>query len=237
MMGTENISASLMMNGTTDFPLVIILLLTYASTDERTEYALRTVRQTKENLGYPNIKWWLADAGDSRENFDIIKGEISGIWLQGWHSLPGASAGYNWNYGIHEALNLTDFYIRLEDDWVPQYPIDITPFVQMLQFRDDIGMVRLGYQHVPADMEAIGINGIHYYRYKKSTPFCYGGHPAIIHKRFHEAYGYNDEEKNPGEVEIDMDWRVRNTPGPEIVRPAEIGGWGAFAHIGEKKGY
>lgn len=221
----------------TDLPLVVILLLTYLdeAKPERVNYAIRAIRQTKENLIYPNLKWYVADASESEKNFKFIMDEIGMDNLQGGHSKK-QSPGENWNVGIRNAFSNSDIYLRLEDDWVPQRPIDITEYVKMLQFREDIGMVRLGYQHVPADMEAIGIEGIHYLRYKKTTPFAYGGHPALIHRRFHDAYGYNNEEKNPGDIEIDMDYRVRNTEGPGIVRPDYMG-YGAFAHIGEKKGY
>jgi hypothetical protein len=225
-----------------ELPLVVILLLTYAPEDkpERMEYALRAIQSTKDNLRYPNLGWYIADAGSSEKHFKEITNEFDrvSIWnYGGWHH-ESLSAGKSWNVGITQVFEQhADIYLRLEDDWVLKNPLDITKFVTMLTLRDDIGMVRLGYQHVPADMEAIGINGIHYLRYKKTTPFCYGGHPALIHRRFHDAYGYNDEKKNPGEIEIDMDYRVRNTKGPDIVRPQDIGGWGAFAHIGTKKGY
>jgi len=224
----------------TDLPLVVILLLTYASENkpERLEYALRAIQSTKENLGYPNLGWYIADAGSSEENYARIMNEFGvSIWNYFGCHHDCLFAGHSWNIGIKNTYYHADIYLRLEDDWVLKEPINITKFVTMLTFREDIGMVRLGYQHVPADMQAIGIDGVHYLRYQKTTSFCYGGHPALIHRRFHDTYGYNDIDKNPGEIEIDMDWRVRNTEGPDIVRPQDIGGWGIFHHIGEKKGY
>lgn len=216
----------------TDLPLVVILLLTY----QRTEYALRAIKATKENLIYPNLKWYVADAGSTKEDYSDLLDEVGFELLLGGHS-ETMTAGKNWNLGINAAFSHAEFYLRLEDDWALGEPFDISPFIKMLRLRSDIAMVRLGYLHVPADLEAIGIEGIHYLRYKKTTPFAYGGHPAIIQKSFHDAYGYNNEEMNPGQIEIDMDERFRSTDGPSIVRPDLIGPWGIYSHYGEVKGY
>lgn len=215
-----------------DFPLVVIYLLTY----QRTEYALRAVKHTKDDLAYPNLKWYVGDNGSHETHYNAVLEAVGEENLIGSHTEAGPP-GVMWNHTIREVYKHTDFAIRLEDDWAPSEKVFIWPWVKMLREREDICMVRMGYQHVPADMEAIGWNGIHYYRYSKNTRYCFGGHPAIIHRRFHDAYGGYNEEKNPGDIETDLDERVRAKEGPSIVRPAEIGGWGCFKHFGEGKSY
>jgi hypothetical protein len=192
-------------------------------------------------MKYPNLAWYIADDGSSRDDFltidkEICENEPVGSIIGG-HNDPKMTPGISWNNGLKTIFQHTDFYFRLEDDWSPSQEIDLRPWVKMLIERDDIAMVRLGYQHVPANMQAIGHDGIHYYRYSKTTPFAYGGHPAIIHRRLHDAYGYFHTSRNPGEIEVHFDEQVRKKAGPDIVRPASIGGNGAWNHFGEKKAY
>lgn len=211
-----------------DFPLVVILLLTH----DRTEYALRTIKQTMQSIYYPNLKWYVANSSDNTSHYGILRKQFDALY-KGHTGIM--SPGKSWNMGIKEIYKDADVYLRLEDDWVPRGYLDIHEMVKLLWMREDIGMIRLGYLHVPADLEAFTVDGTHYLRYKKTTQFAYGGHPALIHRRFHDAYGLNDESLSPGEIETHMDAKVRSTEGPSIIRPAKIGGWGAFTHIGEKQ--
>ncbi len=220
----------------TDFPKLIVLLLTFSNTEVRTVYALRTIDAIQQNLNYPNFTWYVAEAGDNDKNYNRIVDAIGKDNVAGTH-FGSTSPGESWNRGIKGCYEHADVYLRMEDDWILKESTDFRPWMKMLTWHEDMGMIRLGYLHVPADLEAIGIDGIHYLRMKKSTQFAYGGHPALIHKRFHETYGYNSETLDPGKIEIDLDSRFRETPGPESLRPAEIGGWGIFNHIGEVKGY
>ena len=97
--------------------------------------------------------------------------------------------------------------------------------------------MRLGTLAVGNTVEIVGYDGVHYLKYSREQPYAYSGNPNIRHARFTRAYGMYAEDKNPGEIELDFDWRFRHTPGPEILRPAEINPWGAFGHIGESKSY
>lgn len=216
----------------TDWPLVIILLLTYG----RTEYALRTIKHMKEHLVYPNTKWYVADSGSDDESFQAKMDAIGEENIVSHHH-EKMEPGPSWNRATKGILEHTDFLFRLEDDWVLRDTLDLKPAVEMLNTRDDICMVRYGYLHVPADLEAIGHAGIHYLRYKKTLVSAYGGHPALTHKRLYDIYGYFNEGLGPGEIELDYDNKFRSTKGPDSVRPAEIGGWGVFAHVGEKQSY
>lgn len=215
-----------------NWPLLVVLFMT----KNRTKYALRVIKNMQKNLIYPNLKWYVADSGSHIDHFEKVKEAIGFELMAGFHT-EALTPGQSWNKGIKAIYEHTDFYLRLEDDWVVGEKVDLRPWVKMLSIRDDIGMCRLGYLHVPADLEAITVAGIHYLRYQKTTQFCYGGHPSIIQKSFHDDYGYNHEEKNPGEIEMDMDQRVRLSDGVDIVRPASIKGFGVFHHVGEEGAY
>ncbi len=216
----------------TEWPLVVIMLLTF----ERTEYALSTIRHMKEKLIYPNAKWYLADSGSHDGSYKQKVEAIGEENIVGRHH-ELLEPGVSWNRAVKNILEHTPLLFRLEDDWVLNDTLDLKRAVELLNARDDICMVRYGYLHVPADLEAIGHAGIHYLRYKKSVASAYGGHPSIVHKRLFDTYGYFHETAGPGDIELDFDRRFRATEGPDVVRPAEIGGWGLFDHIGEQQSY
>ena len=64
----------------------------------------------------------------------------------------------------------------------------------------------------------------------------YGGNPILRHARFTKFCGWFNEERNPGDIELDFDSRFRAmSEGPDIWRPVAISPWGAWEHIGTEK--
>ena len=221
----------------THWPLVPILFCTYAHSAARTEYAIRAVCGIKTYLDYPNLAFYLADAGSPAEHSGRIL-ERLGLHMPilGDHNVT-RTPGANWNAGIQEILNHADVYLRMEDDFELQNKIDLRPYVEVLYDRKDVGMMRLGLLPIDLIMTTAGYNGRIYQHMHKNVPYCYSGNPGLIHRRFHEDYGYYDETVGPGDCEVEMDWHVRDTEGPAIWRPNELGDYGVFAHIGEEQSY
>lgn len=125
---------------------------------------------------------------------------------------------------------------------------NIRPYIEMLSECDgiqtnkegrvnpNVGLVRLGGAAVGSTVKIVGHAGHHYLHYLKQDPYAYSGNPQIRHARFIHAYGwYSEDDKNPGELELEYDWRFRQKEGPEIWRVFDIPGWGIFHHIGEKR--
>ena len=228
-----------------DLPRLAIVLLTYKRTDE----ALRTVDSTSLNLKYPkeSIGWYVADDGSDKTHFNkIIRHlEARGENIIGSHNerlRPRGTedtyfAGMGWNRGLGIAHQWSDYVLTLEDDWQLSKPLDITRYVAAMRDHEEIGLIRLGTLAVGNDVSIIGFDGVHYLQYSRNQTYAYSGNPNIRHARFTKAYGVYAENKNPGDIEIDFDWRFRNMAGPEIVRPAEINPWGAWGHIGTEKSY
>lgn len=223
-------------------PVLAIALVTC----ERTELALRTIRGIRENLVYPNelIKWFVGDDGSSKTHSMALITEINslGMTLADYHNekfMPDTYfAGKTWNRALGLAHQESDYVMLLEDDWELRHPLHIEPYIKLLSEREDVGMVRLGHLAVGSIVEIVGHGGIHYLNYLRGTQYAYSGNPSIRHGRFTKALGFLAENKTPGEIELDYDDRFQNNiEAPSIWRPADIPGWGIFAHIGTQKSW
>ena len=240
-----------------NYPELSILLLTYARTAE----AERTVVGLCEHLDYPNRGWYIADDGSGEEHVEILLEELSGHGekIIGWLSQRySPHTGVGWNKGLGICFQNSDYVLVMEDDWelsgnydmnaenhpglfviapnIQSGKFNISPYIEMLSQREDVGMVRLGGLAVGNNVEIVGHNGHHYLRYLKDRQYAYSGNPHLRHARFMRAYGWYSEGKlNPGELELEYDARIRSKDGPDIWRPSDIPGWGIFHHIGEMR--
>lgn len=223
-----------------EYPTISAVLVTY----NRTELALRTIRGLGQYLAYPleKVSWYVADDGSPREHVDAILKAIveCGFTVLGFHNqkaMPGTFfPGKGWNFALNKAHEKSPFVLWLEDDWELRRPLAISPYLRLLHDREDIGMIRLGHLAVGSKVEIVGHSGIHYLNYLRDTQYSYSGNPHIRHVRFSQAVGPFAEDKNPGEIELDQDYKFRSNPNaPAIWRPADIPGWGIFAHIGTDK--
>lgn len=230
---------------TDELPRLSIALVTY----KRTEEALITVRSTCENLIYPKElrAWYVADDGSPQEHTDAILKCLAdhGESMLGYHSerirKPGQEntyyAGLGWNRALGISHQNSDFVLWLEDDWRLEKPLDLAPYIQVLMQNEDIGIVTFRILSVGADVHTVGFNGVHYIKYLRSRQYAYSGNPHLRHGRFTRHYGWFSEERNPGDIELELDSRFRDKEGPEIVRPLDISPWGAWAHVGTDKSW
>lgn len=211
---------------------IVITFLTY----KRTNYALQTLASVLKFLHYDgDLLWYVADGGSPQTHVQPIVEMISQKGkLFGGHSEP-LSPGENWNRSIVAALRHSPLYMRLEDDFELLRDFDLTPYAELLQDQNDVGLVRLGYLSVGLEMEVVGSKNKVYLDIKKERQYCYAGHPYLAHGRFHESYGFFAKGLIPGDTELEFDGRMRKTTGPMVWYPAEIAPHGPFAHIGTVK--
>lgn len=221
-----------------EWPRVALCFLTFS----RTEYALRTINSTCENLHYENLAWYVADDGSPTYHYDQVMDALkrnNQIIFGSHHEKMGPGA--SWNKAIDEALDHCDIIFWLEDDWQLGWPLDIHPYVRLLQERPDVGMVRLGYLAVGLKCEVTGHNGIHYLIMSKESQYAYSGNPNLRHRRYFDAYKRYPTDRNPGECEVWHDYDVRegNPDGPQIWWPANMTncGWSVWQHIGAEQSY
>lgn len=216
---------------------MIVLFTTY----NRPAYAKRALEAAIENLSCEDdvIDFYLADAGSDPNPIDWMAKIVESAFINrvvGSHS-EQLTPGANWNKGIAAIYEQDPIYLRLEDDFVLEKKMELSPYRRLLENSDSVGMVRLGLLPENLDLHSYGYKGQIYLDVQKTQQYCFSGHPSLVHKRFHEAYGLFNEQTNPGDTEVDFDGRVRSTDGPRIWWPVDLGTWSVWAHIGAEKSY
>lgn len=219
-------------------PLTVVLL-----TYKRTAYAVRTVAAVGKNLQYPEWGWYVSDDGSDSEHHNAVWAEVE-LTARPLHAHHNGAISYGAgaNQGLEEAFKHGQLVLMLEDDWELSRPLDIWKWAALLMERPDIGMVRMGYLNVGLNASLIGHNGSLYWMLddeasKHHSSFAFAGHPALIHRRFFEAYGGYPERWQPGDTELRMCWQIASQTGPAIVWPVELGAAGPWAHIGGEQSY
>ena len=223
-----------------ELPVVAINLLT----KNRTELAVRAIHQCLRYLRYEGrLMWFVTDNGSEPAHHERLGYAIPPMYVLGGISQAG-SIGACWNTGLREIFNHTEYYLRLEDDMCLKVEMNITRWVKIMMMNTEIGMIRLGQMVPGLDFESrkyriythVGHEEDILLRVGKGVQYCYSGHPALFHKRFHDYYGYFPEtEISAGELELSMDSSVRANGGPDVYFPwdtGKYGTWGAWDHVG-----
>lgn len=228
-----------------DMPRIAIAMVTY----KRTEEALRTIESTVDNLIYPKElrSWYVADDGsDAGHCVKLInKLHFAGEHVIGshrdrlriLHHENTSHAGPGWNRALGICHQSSDFVLWLEDDWELDEPLNLVPYVKLLQEREDVGICTFRILSTGADVHTVGYNGEMFLRYDRSTQYAFSGNPYLRHARYTKHYGWFIEDGNPGEMELKQDdqYRLALPEAPQIWRPLAISVWGAWKHIGKDK--
>lgn len=217
-------------------PIVVIL-----QTFKRTDCALRTIAAARQYLRYDGpLVWYVADDGSPEGHFQEIGNLLNemGVSVCGAHSLR-RGYGANANEAWHAADEIGALTFWLEDDWMLQSYLDLTPYAYLLMERDDIGMVRLGYLNAGIIGETFGYGGRLYWKLHhepaQSHELVFTGHPSLRHRRYRADYGDYETGLVPGDTELAYAYRYRIGSGSWIVWPASYPPEGLFSHIGTVK--
>jgi len=217
---------------------ITIILITYASSKERTSYAIKTIDSVLDNIRYPNLAWFVADDGSSAEHVSEVTTRLSdhnliGVWSQ------RDSYGRSANEGIAAARTQGQLAFFLEDDWELNHPLDLWPYAALLMEDESVGMIRMGYLNEGVKGKTFGHRGQLYWRLDDESPYIFAGHPSLRHLRFHDHAGVYTERLQPGETELAMAWKYKASPDPKpsIMWPCMLGQNGPFAHIGTVQSY
>lgn len=214
---------------------IVIVLQTY----RRTDYALPTIEATRKHLRYSgDLVWYIADDGSPEEHVRAVREALEGATVIGGHSQRSYYGG-NCNLAYEKVRQFSPLTFWLEDDWVLKQDVDLTPYAALLEERDDVGMVRLGYLNTGIRGQAIGHQHRIYWLLERepieSHQLVFAGHPSLRHERYWQAYGQYPVIPNPGETELAYAYQYRIGHGPAIAWPVEWPQWGHFHHIGETK--
>lgn len=211
-----------------DYPEVVVLLITY----ERTDVARETIKGVKARIHYPNLSWHIADDGSNGNHITSLISEIGDAQIS-VSNTGGHSVGKSMNLGIEEVLKRADMWLHWEDDWVPNMDIDLVPCVRLLQNHDNVGMIRLGrLENSLYGKVVLGGDRFWWLLDKTKHEWCFTGHAAMRHRRFHEAYGEYKEGLPPGRTELSMLHNFNTKKGPGVVWPAWLT-YDICDHIGD----
>lgn len=219
---------------------ITVILLTYGTNAERTSYAVRTARALVANLVYPDLQFYVADDGSSRDHIDAVLDCFIGVNLLGWHTLPCGTYGANCNQAYLNVREKGKLTLWVEDDWQLKERFDLYSYACLLMEREDIGMVRMGYLNLGMRGSVFGHAGkLFWLLDRQADSYVFTGHPSLRHARFMDQYGSYPVGFMPGETELGYALQYRNHPqgGPEIVWPVCFSEFGVFAHIGEVQSY
>lgn len=228
-----------------NLPNIAIGLVTF----RRTQEALRTIESIMANLNYPKEKrgFYIADDGSPVKHSAAILSKLTmaGERILGFHNEKYRhkgeentnNAGIGWNKCLGICHQNSDFVLWMEDDWELDEPLDLVPYVKLLQEREDVGVCSFRILSVGADVHTVGFNGQIYLKYLRTTQYAFSGNPYLRHARYTKRYGWFAEDRNPGLMELHQDdqYRLAVDNAPDIWRPVSISQWGAFKHIGSDK--
>lgn len=214
-------------------PPIAVIILTF----QRTQYALETITAARRNLIYPDLRYYLADDGSHDDHYRKCLEALDGVNLIGHHTLPGGTYGKNINKAYYAVRDTCPLTLPLEDDFVLNRPLDLTPYANILIAEERLGMVRLGNLPINLDCFTEGYQGLMFLKIQKGRQYTFSGNPSLRHDRFWQSYGEYPGHLNPGDTEVSYDWHVRNTDGPEIIWPVDAGAWGYWDHIGLEQSY
>lgn len=231
-----------MEEGTRAWPVVTVVLCTYNRLSELT----LTFSSLVENLQYPRIHWHIADDG-SPDN--VLNASIHHIGE--YANLKGDSFTYSvtqrkgWGANVNYALETlrvnqrppSDITYFTEDDYVLKRPLDLRPYVSILEAYPQVGMVRFGISghdgirarlreldiaaSMPGYSEEVGrgstwpgkVNVLELELGEQADWgafgfFRYSNRPHLKHRRFHEAYGKYVEGRTLAETEQAMNHTI-----------------------------
>jgi len=217
-----------------DWPEVVVLLVTY----KRTDYAVRTVNALNTHLVYPNLSWHVADDGSGTKHqmaiIDAIGDEFNGRRVL-TDTMQAGGTGLNRNTGLQAAFERTPYVLHIEDDWELLEKFDLCTPVRVLMENEGVGVIRFGYIEEDHLATTVPMGGSMWWKLnKKVRGFAFAGHPHLLHKRFHDTYGYYPTGLLPGATEAVFAEKVKKEGGPDILYPT----WhphGIFGHIGTVK--
>ena len=200
-----------------EFPPITIVMTTFFLPGERGVLrrisANRTLRSWGAYLDYQNkVNLHIADDGS---DFPLASN-----WLGVTHSVQyRQGVGASLNKGFAKAFETSPLVLYAVDDWALTQDFDLTPWVEMLLQREDIGMVRLGPPHpnLTGRVEMLSGNWEGWGLVLDRQGFAFGTRPALFHKRFIDAYGWFAENTSAVEVERIYNESFCTTPGPNIV--------------------
>lgn len=226
-------------------PVTVVMTVYFPDDDTgraRLKSAQRTLISWAEHLRYPNLYLHVADdspTGDAAARSQKID-ELVAPWSARVEEIPEWSrtvsyshqphqgVGASMNRGFKRGFDLSPCILYAVDDWALVQPLDLTPWVALLDRDESLGMLRLGpphpdmtgtVKHIPEGWMLL-LDRHHYF---------FATRPALFHERMLKAYGPFKERADAYEVEYDYLQRCQSKAnGPAIAYALPV----PWEHVG-----
>lgn len=198
---------------------------------DRPYYAIMTLLSLRDRLDYAGKKRFhltgKMEAGELRYYQDLLNGYEVTV-----DAVDNLSAMVN-----SIARNGGDVWMTVADDCLLRYAVNLTPDIDILLTRSEIGCIRLaclslwgsnaaGDPETNADLIMQG--GLHWWRLDKERTkdnYMSGFGCHLFHRRYWDAYGDVPPcpPNDPGQAELNANARFRAKEGPTVAVPMRFG--------------
>ncbi len=182
-------------------PDVTIVMTTWFIHEQRIKVAYNTLKSWAVYLKYDGtIRLHIADDG-SQLDFHPEKWWEPELITYSRQERHGVGASLN--QGMRKAYESSPIWAYFVDDWELLEPLDISPWVYLLQTREDVGCVRLGPPHPHLRGTIMPYTELWQGWAMKLDRYglVVGHRPQLFHKRWTDFYGMWLEDLNAQEVE------------------------------------
>jgi hypothetical protein len=192
-------------------------------------------------LKYPNLHYHICDEGSgetddgtSRNHIEVLASEFGEGCT--WHDMKTPRGQFNLGGNANEGIKTARFngaliYLLVEDDTILDAPLDLRPFVDILDATGFVGYIRFNYLCAGLAGEVVGYESprlrrtlpfLHLKRSYSNNHYVPAFNPALLHYRFIEAYGWYPEGLHPGLTETRMcdQYKEKETEdSPYVIAP------------------
>lgn len=187
-------------------PVLPIVFLTH----DRTRVARETVRHLVKNIRYDGpIKWCLCDDRSMPGHVGSIFNLLTELGVDDGDISVFSSTkdryglGASMNNGLKYSFGIGDIALTVEDDWILERELDITPYVRVIMSDSRIGIIRLS--------TCVGVDKSESYNDFLSRvvgnnryPYVMVHQVALRHRRVYDVLGMYRENCPAGETEKAM---------------------------------
>ncbi len=199
-----------------ELPIVTIVMTTYFPDLRRRQIAERTLCSWQRHLKYQGeLRLHVADDGS----------DIAFFAAQYWQGAITYSyqrrhgVGASLNQGFRQGFSVSPLVLYAVDDWALTFPLDITPWAEVLLSRSEVGMVRLGPPHpnIRGEVRVYSEDWRSWGLCLERYAYAFGHRPALYHQRMIDTYGGFEEDVTALECEKVYAERFARMTGPDIV--------------------
>ena len=215
--------------------MIDIALVTWPNHPKRFEYFKRTVEALQQHLKYAGCIQWVCSAETEQDPNYAWMGEVlHNFCLEHHIRLRWRQAKPNLGANMNAALRLckSPCVLIVQDDWVIQRSLDVTPGVELLADNSKVDMIRYAYPDNDRQRPTFRKRSDGWFKIDHSSTWLYGDEPHLQRVDFVRKWGYYLEGGPHASASQALMHKLRNG-GATMV----CDGTNYFKHIGQISAY